>query len=82
VKAPLPGELLADLLVSIALAKGDVVVLYTDGLVEARRGRAKYGPERLLRGSTPTPDSLPRSLGRGSFPTSKASSGTTAPPTT
>jgi len=26
------------------------VVFYTDGLVEARRGREEYGPERLLRG--------------------------------
>jgi sigma-B regulation protein RsbU (phosphoserine phosphatase) len=36
--------------VRVTLAKGDVVVLYTDGLVEARRGREEYGPERLLRG--------------------------------
>jgi sigma-B regulation protein RsbU (phosphoserine phosphatase) len=36
--------------VSVRLGKGDVVVLYTDGLVEARRGREEYGPERLLRG--------------------------------
>jgi len=36
--------------VSVDLAKGDVVVFYTDGLVEARRGREEYGPERLLRG--------------------------------
>jgi sigma-B regulation protein RsbU (phosphoserine phosphatase) len=36
--------------VSVLLGKGDVVVLYTDGLVEARRGREEYGPERLLRG--------------------------------
>jgi sigma-B regulation protein RsbU (phosphoserine phosphatase) len=36
--------------VSVELAKGDVVVFYTDGLVEARRGREEYGPERLLRG--------------------------------
>jgi sigma-B regulation protein RsbU (phosphoserine phosphatase) len=34
----------------VALAQGDVVVLYTDGLVGARRGREEYGPERLLRG--------------------------------
>ena len=27
-----------------------MVVFYTDGLVEARRGREEYGPERLLRG--------------------------------
>jgi sigma-B regulation protein RsbU (phosphoserine phosphatase) len=36
--------------VSVDLGKGDVVVFYTDGLVEARRGREEYGPERLLRG--------------------------------
>jgi serine phosphatase RsbU (regulator of sigma subunit) len=35
---------------SVALAKGDVVVFYTDGLVEARREREEYGPERLLLG--------------------------------
>jgi sigma-B regulation protein RsbU (phosphoserine phosphatase) len=36
--------------VTVDLAKGDVVVFYTDGLVEARQGREEYGPERLLRG--------------------------------
>jgi sigma-B regulation protein RsbU (phosphoserine phosphatase) len=36
--------------VSVELAKGDVIVFYTDGLVEARQGREEYGPERLLRG--------------------------------
>ena len=30
--------------------KGDVVVFYTDGLVEARQGREEYGPDRLLQG--------------------------------
>ncbi len=35
---------------TVELAKGDVVVFYTDGLVEARRGREEYGPERLLLG--------------------------------
>ena len=29
-------------------AKGDLIVLYTDGVIEARRGREEYGPERLL----------------------------------
>ena len=30
--------------VTVELAKGDVVVFYTDGLVEARQGREEYGP--------------------------------------
>jgi sigma-B regulation protein RsbU (phosphoserine phosphatase) len=47
--------------VSVALAAGDVVVFYTDGLVEARQGREEYGPERLSRGleahaSLPAPE--------------------------
>jgi sigma-B regulation protein RsbU (phosphoserine phosphatase) len=61
--------------VSVGLAKGDVVVFYTDGLVEARRGRAEYGPERLLRGSRATPGAPPPSSGSGSCRTSRASSG-------
>ena len=32
------------------LGRGDVVVFYTDGFVEARRGSEEYGPERLRRG--------------------------------
>ena len=36
--------------VTVELAKGDVVVFYTDGLVEALQGREEYGPERLQRG--------------------------------
>jgi sigma-B regulation protein RsbU (phosphoserine phosphatase) len=35
---------------SVPLGMGDLVVFYTDGLVEARRGREEYGQERLLRG--------------------------------
>jgi sigma-B regulation protein RsbU (phosphoserine phosphatase) len=35
---------------AVELAKGDLVVFYTDGVVEARRGREEYGPDRLLRG--------------------------------
>jgi len=31
------------------LAPGDVLVLYTDGLIEARRDSLFYGPERLMR---------------------------------
>jgi sigma-B regulation protein RsbU (phosphoserine phosphatase) len=47
--------------VSVALAAGDVVVFYTDGLIEARQGREEYGPERLSRGleahaSLPAPE--------------------------
>jgi sigma-B regulation protein RsbU (phosphoserine phosphatase) len=33
--------------VEIALAPGDVVVLYTDGITEAMRGREQFGPERV-----------------------------------
>ena len=29
---------------------GDAVVFYSDGVIEARRGREEYGPERLCRG--------------------------------
>jgi len=36
--------------VSIDLEAGDVFVFYTDGLVEALRGREEYGVDRLLRG--------------------------------
>jgi sigma-B regulation protein RsbU (phosphoserine phosphatase) len=36
--------------IAVDLAPGDVFVFYTDGLVEARRGREEYGPERLIRG--------------------------------
>jgi sigma-B regulation protein RsbU (phosphoserine phosphatase) len=35
---------------SVQLGTGDLVVFYTDGLVEARRGREEYGEQRLLRG--------------------------------
>jgi sigma-B regulation protein RsbU (phosphoserine phosphatase) len=35
---------------SVDLEKGDVFVFYTDGLVEALRGREEYGVDRLLRG--------------------------------
>jgi sigma-B regulation protein RsbU (phosphoserine phosphatase) len=35
---------------SVELGAGDVVVFYSDGVVEARRGREEYGPERLTRG--------------------------------
>jgi sigma-B regulation protein RsbU (phosphoserine phosphatase) len=36
--------------VTVPLGAGDLVVFYTDGLVEARRGREEYGADRLLRG--------------------------------
>jgi sigma-B regulation protein RsbU (phosphoserine phosphatase) len=36
--------------VEVALGAGDVVVFYTDGFVDARRGREEYGSERLLDG--------------------------------
>jgi len=36
--------------VTVPLGTGDLIVFYTDGLVEARRGREEYGPDRLLRG--------------------------------
>jgi sigma-B regulation protein RsbU (phosphoserine phosphatase) len=36
--------------IAVDLAPGDVFVFYTDGLVEGRRGREEYGPERLVRG--------------------------------
>lgn len=32
------------------LGPGDAVVFYSDGVVEARRGKEEYGPERLARG--------------------------------
>ena len=32
------------------LAAGDAVVFYSDGVIEARRGREEYGVERLCRG--------------------------------
>jgi sigma-B regulation protein RsbU (phosphoserine phosphatase) len=35
---------------AVELGAGDVVVFYSDGVVEARRGREEYGPERLTRG--------------------------------
>jgi len=35
---------------SVQLETGDLVVFYTDGLVEARRGREEYGQDRFLRG--------------------------------
>jgi sigma-B regulation protein RsbU (phosphoserine phosphatase) len=36
--------------VTVQPGKGDLFVFYTDGLVEARRGREEYGQDRLLRG--------------------------------
>jgi sigma-B regulation protein RsbU (phosphoserine phosphatase) len=36
--------------VTVQLGAGDLVVFYTDGLVEARRRREEYGEDRLLRG--------------------------------
>jgi sigma-B regulation protein RsbU (phosphoserine phosphatase) len=35
---------------SLPLAPGDVFVFYTDGIVEALRGREEYGVDRLLKG--------------------------------
>jgi sigma-B regulation protein RsbU (phosphoserine phosphatase) len=54
--------------VEVALGKGDVVVFFSDGLVEARRGREEYGPERLARGleahsGLPAPELGERLLG-------------------
>ena len=45
--------------VAIELATGDVVVFYTDGLVEARQGREDYGPSGSAAASRPTPGSAP-----------------------
>ncbi|HEX9185981.1 MAG TPA: SpoIIE family protein phosphatase, partial [Vicinamibacteria bacterium] len=36
--------------VEVELGPGDVVVFYSDGVVEARAGNEEYGAERLLRG--------------------------------
>jgi putative methionine-R-sulfoxide reductase with GAF domain len=36
--------------VAVQFGMGDLIVFYTDGLVEARRGREEYGLDRLLRG--------------------------------
>jgi sigma-B regulation protein RsbU (phosphoserine phosphatase) len=36
--------------IAVELGRGDAVVFFSDGLVEARRGREEYGTERLLRG--------------------------------
>jgi sigma-B regulation protein RsbU (phosphoserine phosphatase) len=36
--------------VTVPLEASDLVVFYTDGLVEARWGREEYGQDRLLRG--------------------------------
>ncbi len=36
--------------VEVSLDAGDVVVFYTDGVVDARAGREEYGEERLQRG--------------------------------
>jgi phosphoserine phosphatase RsbU/P len=44
--------------VSLTLEPGDSVVLYTDGVTEARRGRDQFGEERLL-------DALRRLAGHG-----------------
>src|SRR3712207_1733824 len=49
-----PGSLLGVLptpylpLTGVKLAPGDRLLLYTDGVTEARRGREEYGEERLL----------------------------------
>jgi sigma-B regulation protein RsbU (phosphoserine phosphatase) len=54
--------------IAVELGKGDVVVFFSDGLVEARRGREDYGTERLLRGleehaALPAPELGERLLG-------------------
>ena len=54
--------------ITAQLGQGDVVVLFSDGLVEARRGREEYGTERLLRGleahaELPAPELGERLLG-------------------
>jgi sigma-B regulation protein RsbU (phosphoserine phosphatase) len=36
--------------IAVELGRGDAVVFFSDGLVEARRGREEYGTERLLQG--------------------------------
>ena len=36
--------------IRVELGPGDAVVFYSDGVVEARRGREEYGADRLLRG--------------------------------
>jgi len=46
---------------SVRLQPGDVVLLYTDGVVEGRRGRELYGEERLqatIRSTERRPDTL------------------------
>ncbi len=53
--------------VELQLTKGDIVLAYTDGLVEARRGRELYGSERLARlaagwAATLGPDALVRAV--------------------
>jgi sigma-B regulation protein RsbU (phosphoserine phosphatase) len=35
---------------AVELGPGDAVVFYSDGVIEARRGREEYGAERLGRG--------------------------------
>ena len=54
--------------IAVELGKGDVVAFFSDGLVEARRGREEYGTERLLRGleehaALPAPELGERLLG-------------------